>query len=214
MSSVAASTYRPDLQGLRALAVALVLVAHLDLGVLAGGFIGVDVFFVLSGYLITRLLVCEYQQEGRIRFARFWMRRLRRLFPALLCMLGVTYVLARLLLDPEAGLLRTASLGYAATWTSNLYFAFADFDYFSMTADKDLYLHTWSLGIEEQFYLIWPFVLVAGLGLAGRLRGDLGRAVLVAGILALAAVAGLLSILPWADEQPLLAFYMMPPRMS
>jgi peptidoglycan/LPS O-acetylase OafA/YrhL len=93
--------YRPDLEGMRAVAILAVIAAHAGVPGLAGGFIGVDVFFVLSGYLITGLLVQEHQANGRVDFAAFYVRRFRRLLPALLLMLGVSCVLARLLLSPD-----------------------------------------------------------------------------------------------------------------
>lgn len=153
--------YRPDLQGLRAIAIALVVFAHAGVKWLAGGFIGVDVFFVLSGYLITGLLIREYEQSGRILLARFYARRLKRLLPALVVMLVLTAVLTLRLLSNLEIRAQLASAPFAATWSSNLYFAWTTHDYFDELAARDLFLHTWSLGVEEQFYLIWPLLLLA-----------------------------------------------------
>lgn len=153
--------FRPDLQGLRALAIVLVILAHAHFDLFQGGFIGVDVFFVLSGYLITGLLVRELRQTERIRFIAFYSRRLKRLLPALTAMLVIVTGTAVWLLSDLESRTQLTSAPYAATWTSNLYLALVEIDYFNELAARDLFLHTWSLGVEEQFYLIWPaFLLV------------------------------------------------------
>jgi len=165
-------TFRRDLQGLRAIAILLVILAHTNLGILPGGFIGVDVFFVLSGYLITGLLLLELEQSGRIAFTRFYSRRLKRLLPALIFMLSISSGVAIWLLSGVEARAQLSSSPFAATWTSNLYFAFTTIDYFDELMSKDLFLHTWSLGVEEQFYLLWPVILLI-LFRAGRLQsGD------------------------------------------
>jgi peptidoglycan/LPS O-acetylase OafA/YrhL len=183
--------YRPALDGVRALAVAAVLLFHGGVAVLPGGFLGVDAFFVLSGFLITSLLLAEHEQTGRIRLAAFWGRRARRLLPALLVVLVVVAVVGRYLLpDVELGLLRgdaLAALGYVANWRM----IYRGSDYFTQTAAPSPLQHTWSLGIEEQFYWLWPLIVVGLLALGvTRGRRVLG-AVCVAGALgsALAAFA-------------------------
>lgn len=153
MTDTAAGHYRPELQGLRALAVTLVVLEHAGVRWLPGGFVGVDVFFVLSGYLITGVLVREHAATGRIAYGAFLARRLRRLGPGLAVMLVMTALAAGVLLTPAELVRRTASLPYAAAWVSNFWFALADKDYFAPAAGVDLFLHTWSLGVEEQFYL-------------------------------------------------------------
>lgn len=213
MGPTATLPFRPDLQGLRALAVALVVLCHLGVPAFAGGFVGVDVFFVLSGYLITGLLVAELQQRGRIGYAGFLARRLRRLLPALLVMIVVTLAAAGLLLSSYEFRIQTDSLLFAATWTSNLYFAFRDFDYFSALASRDLFLHTWSLGVEEQFYLIWP-LLLAGLVILARRLGQASQIERVLSVsLGLLAFASFALCIAWSDDRPLQAFYMMPARI-
>ena len=151
--------FRPDIEGLRAVAILLVVGAHAGIPWLSGGFIGVDVFFVLSGYLITRLLTDELTYTGRIQFIRFYARRFRRLLPALVVML-VTCTLLSAQLSPAAQQETQADAAAAAAlWGSNLLFAFARLDYFAAGSSENLFLHTWSLGVEEQFYLVWPLLL-------------------------------------------------------
>jgi peptidoglycan/LPS O-acetylase OafA/YrhL len=206
------SGHRPDIQGLRAIAVTLVVLGHLDVPGFAGGFVGVDVFFVLSGFLITGLLLREYEATGRIHYLRFLARRLRRLLPALLVMLAAVSLLGMLLLSEYELRIQSGSFVYAATWTSNLYFALSEFDYFSPLQARDLYLHTWSLGVEEQFYLAWPLLIYAGyraLSRHGRAPRSDARFIV---ILAAVAAASLALPLFWAKTQALLAFYSMPTR--
>ena len=169
--------YQPALDGIRALAVAAVVFYHTGVPGVGGGFLGVDAFFVLSGYLITSLLLAERARDGRIRLGRFWARRARRLLPALLAVLVATVVAGHFLLDPEAlGLLRAdafAALAYAANWRM----IFRGTGYAAATATASPLQHTWSLGIEEQFYLLWPLVVA---GLTARLAATGARRLLIA----------------------------------
>ena len=206
-------THRADLQGLRALAITLVVLAHAGMPGLAGGFVGVDVFFVLSGYLITRLLVREYYADGQIRWMAFIARRLRRLLPALLTMLTLVVLMAALLLSTHEFSEQTASAGYAATWTSNLFFAFTTFDYFAELHLRDLFLHTWSLGVEEQFYLFWPVFLLSFFAVAKRyVTSWNSRTLLLTSFGALFAGSFILSLY-WSSTMHLWAFYLMPSRI-
>jgi peptidoglycan/LPS O-acetylase OafA/YrhL len=179
-----AAGYQPALDGIRALAVAAVLAFHAGVPGLDGGFLGVDAFFVLSGYLITSLLLAERTRTGRIALLAFWGRRVRRLLPALLLLLVVVAVVSRFLLPgAEIGALRgdaLAALGYVANWRM----IHRSGDYFVATGGPSPLQHTWSLGIEEQFYLLWPLVVVL---LAGRRRVLLVLAVAAALASALAA---------------------------
>ncbi|MEW9571150.1 acyltransferase family protein [Rhodanobacter sp. Si-c] len=199
--------YRADLEGLRAVAILLVVAVHAGVPWLRGGFVGVDVFFVLSGFLITGLLVQEVSGTGRLRFAEFYVRRLRRLMPALLLMLLVVGVLAALLLAPAEQREQSSAAAMAALWLSNVHFAFARLDYFAPGTETNLFLHTWSLGVEEQFYLIWPALLVWLLGH----DGERGIARLKVGMLAV-LLASLATCVLLTYKAPQLAFYMMPMR--
>ena len=175
----------PALDGLRAVAVFGVLAFHGGMPWATGGFLGVDAFFVLSGYLITSLLVAEWEQSGRIDLPAFWKRRARRLLPALLLMVGVITLGARVLLPAEElRLLRgdgLAALFYVANWRMIV----RGGDYFAQTASPSPLEHTWSLGIEEQFYVAWPLLvsaLLVGTVVAGARRVPLRRAILLCAI--------------------------------
>ena len=163
----------PALDGIRAIAVALVLAAHGGVPGLSGGFLGVDVFFVLSGFLITSLLLDEIGRTGRIGLKGFWIRRARRLLPALVVMV-LSVVALRELFSPES----TASLreDTVATlfWMSNWVFVAQNTDYFSQGAPPSPLQHTWSLAVEEQYYVLWPLLIaavIAALGAIAYRRG-------------------------------------------
>ena len=169
------------LDGLRAIAVLAVLAYHAGFDQAQGGFLGVEVFFVISGYLITALLLAEHRQRGRIDPVRFWLRRARRLLPALFFLLAATLAVAVVLVPDEIARLRTdavAALGYVTNW----HLIAGDQSYFDTIGRPSLFMHLWSLAIEEQFYLVWPVVLavllMAGrrVGLALTLVGAVGSA--------------------------------------
>jgi peptidoglycan/LPS O-acetylase OafA/YrhL len=164
----------PALDGLRAVAVLAVLGYHAGLSWLPGGLLGVDAFFVLSGYLITSLLLAEWQRTGRIDLRRFWVRRARRLLPALLLVVLAVAVTGGWLVGATgtAGLRwdALAALGYVANWR----FALSGQGYFDHFTVPSPLLHLWSLGVEEQFYLIWPLLALLALWVAQR-RGRQGR---------------------------------------
>lgn len=152
------------LDGVRAVAVALVLADHGGLPGVAGGFLGVDVFFVLSGFLITSLLLDELGRTGRIDLRGFWIRRARRLLPALLAMV-LAVVAARMFFPPDAVTSLRDDAVAAFFWAANWAFVAQQTDYFSQGSPPSPLQHTWSLGVEEQFYLVWPLLLVAVVGL-------------------------------------------------
>ena len=203
--------YRGDIEGLRAVAILLVVAAHARVSWLAGGFVGVDVFYVLSGYLITGLLVQEIHETGDLRFANFYARRLRRLMPALLLMVAIVCVLGRLLLPAGEQLGQATAAASALLWISNFNFAFSNLGYFAPGADSNLFLHTWSLGVEEQFYTVWPLLVVLAMGAwqGAKRRPSAGR---LKWYFSVIFVLGLALSLYWTREAPQLAFYMMPSR--
>jgi len=147
------------LDGLRGIAVLAVVVYHADLGVLNGGFLGVDVFFVLSGFLITSLLLTEVLATGRIDRADFYVRRIRRLLPALVLVLLFTIVVTGLWV-PDAAFGVRRDLPWALTFVLNWSYLFFEQSYFINIARPPLLQHLWSLSIEEQFYVVWPLVLI------------------------------------------------------
>ncbi len=206
------AAFRLDLQGLRAIAVALVILGHMGVSGFAGGFIGVDVFFVLSGYLITGLLLQEQEATGRINYGRFLARRLRRLLPALLVMLTTVLLLSSIVLSAYEVRMQSGSFVYSATWTSNFFFAFVDRDYFSALTAEDLFLHTWSLGVEEQFYLVWPWLIALAFWLRPTNVSQKVLRSLPLVSLAVIFVVSLVLSLHWSTSKPLLSFYMMPSR--
>lgn len=156
-----ALTYSREIDGLRAIAVAAVVLYHAGLG--GAGFVGVDVFFVISGYLITALLLRERERTGRIDLADFYARRVRRIFPA-----GIAVILAVLACVPmlpesaKQGVI--ASAGAASLFGANVYFQLATGGYFTGDASQFPLLHLWSLSVEEQFYLLWPALVMLGAG--------------------------------------------------
>ena len=159
--------FRPDLEGFRGIAILLVLLCHARLPGAEAGFIGVDVFFVLSGFLITGLLVEESQRTGRIRLGAFYARRARRILPAAIVVLASTLLAAQLVLSP-LDLPRVADDALAASLSlANVRFALDATNYFAPGAASPV-LHYWSLGVEEQFYLLWPVLLLLAARLGGR----------------------------------------------
>ncbi|EAP97708.1 lipopolysaccharide modification acyltransferase [Janibacter sp. HTCC2649] len=168
----------PGLDGLRAIAILAVLAFHLDPRWVPGGFLGVDVFFVISGFLITTLLVREHERNGRVDLRGFWTRRARRLLPALLVLVPSTILLARLVETDLLVGIRRQAVG-ALTFTSNWLEIGAGSDYFHSTAPQ-LLMNLWSLAVEEQFYLVWPVVALVLLRLAPSSRARAGVAVALA----------------------------------
>ncbi|WP_163338727.1 acyltransferase family protein [Desulfopila sp. IMCC35008] len=152
--------YRRDIDGLRCFAVVSVLLYHLSPQLLPGGFTGVDIFFVISGFLITRLLRSDIEQN-RFSLARFYSRRIRRIFPALFTVLFATFIFALIALEPNAYSRFMEEFRFASLQISNFTFS-KELDYFAPGNELSLLLHTWSLGVEEQFYLFWPLLLFTG----------------------------------------------------
>lgn len=198
---IVAWTYRPALDGLRSLAVYLVLFFHAGLAVFKGGFIGVDLFFVLSGFLVSNVILSEIDQTGRLALGKFYARRVRRLLPAAVAVIVATS-LVFLLVTPLVHRLpfvrdAQSALLYAANWN----FLFKSEDYFSTDVQGSPFLHFWSLSVEEQFYFVFPVLLLL-LALAGRRR----RWVLPAGV-AILFTASLTAQVVWARVNPNWAYY-------
>ncbi len=205
-----ATTQRPEIQGLRAVAVLLVLLFHLWPHHLPGGYIGVDVFFVISGFLITSLLVREVERSGRVSLRNFWARRMRRLLPAAYLVLAVSAV-GVLLLEPRlvwpqffreilaAGL-------YVVNWT----LALDSVDYLQASNTPSPAQHYWTLSAEEQFYVIWPLLVLLGLWLA--LRWHRSRRGTLLGVLATAVVASFVYSLWITGHNASWAYFVTPAR--
>jgi peptidoglycan/LPS O-acetylase OafA/YrhL len=160
ISPAARPSFRPDIEGLRAVAILMVVCFHAGIPWLRGGFVGVDIFFVLSGYLITELLVVEVERTGSIDFGRFYARRIRRLLPASLLITVCTLLVGFAVLSPIEMVNLSKSAIATAAYASNVRFMLQSTDYFSANVDTNPLLHTWSLAVEEQFYLVWPLLVL------------------------------------------------------
>ncbi len=193
--------YRADIDGLRAIAIATVLLDHLDVPGTSGGFVGVDVFFVISGFLITTL-IAEAQAAGRFSLAGFYERRMRRIFPALFVVLVATLLAGFALMTPADYEDLGKSAAAAAISGANLFF-WSSSGYFAPDADRLALLHTWSLAVEEQFYLLFPAVMI-GLAAAPRLP----RRAVLAALAVLSFAWSVATSARWPDA----AFYLLPAR--
>ena len=169
-----ADGFRPDLEGLRAVAVVLVLLYHGSVPGVAGGYVGVDVFFVLSGFLITGLLLREAARTGTISLTSFYARRARRLLPASALVLLVTVIASAILMPPLRVPDVAGDATAAALYVSNIHFALQATDYLQAELAPSPILHFWSLSVEEQFYVFWPALVLLVVRLS-RGRRDLGR---------------------------------------
>ena len=153
--------YRPSLDGLRAVSVMAVVLYHADVSWMPGGFLGVEVFFVVSGFLITALLIDERHHSGAISLRQFWIRRARRLLPALYLLLAVVSVASMLVYRDAAGRMGGDVLA-ALVYVSNWWQIFLNESYFAQAGRPPLLQHLWSLAIEEQFYLVFPPLFALG----------------------------------------------------
>ena len=196
--------YRPDIDGLRAVAVIAILIFHFDESWLPGSFVGVDLFFVISGFLITSLIVAE-RSAGTFSFSGFYARRVRRIVPALAVVVVATLIAGHFLLTPNH-LQELANSAIAAMlFVANVFFAYGvDTGYFADDASSKPLLHLWSLGVEEQFYLLWPLAVGALLAVRLSTQGKF--------VTALIATALALALSEWLTRFPIFAFYMLPSR--
>jgi len=153
------TTFRPEIAGLRAIAVALVILFHLKVEAFSGGFVGVDVFFVISGYLITRNILKDAAADT-FSIGRFYARRTRRIFPALIFTVALTYIIGALWCSPLMFLNIAKESTHALLSISNIQYWRESYKYFAPTSDELALLHVWSLSLEEQFYLVWPIFIV------------------------------------------------------
>lgn len=203
--SASAQDFRPDIEGLRALAVAGVVAYHFGLTALPGGFAGVDIFFVISGYLITRQLVAEISDTGRLDLLRFYARRARRLLPAALFVIAATLAVGAVILSPEEQALYSKGAMFASAYMINLWLIRWSFDYFANDATSNPFIHYWSLSVEEQFYLAWPALLILAAWLKPGKRAIM-LAIAAVGVASFILCAWLTSVSqPWA-------FYFSPLR--
>ena len=193
--------YRPDIDGLRTLAILPVLFFHAGVPGLSGGFVGVDVFFVISGYLITSIITREIG-EDRFSILTFYERRIRRILPALIAMIGAAMVATAIFYFPSDFRLVPKTVLAALLFCSNILFYF-DSNYFATSAHTKPMLHTWSLAVEEQFYILFPIFLILIQRYASRWRTP--------AIVAIAGISLALSILA-VRMRPDFAFYMLPTR--
>jgi peptidoglycan/LPS O-acetylase OafA/YrhL len=197
-------TYRPDVDGLRAIAVLSVLLFHFEIGPLTGGFVGVDVFFVISGYLITAIILREIE-SGQFSLLGFYDRRVRRILPALVAVVVASLIAGYFLLLPGDYRDLGSQAAYAVFGAGNFYFLL-NTGYFDQAADLMPLLHTWSLGVEEQFYLGWPIALY----LLAR-RSNNSRAMIAGSLALLIAVSFAWSVYAVSTDAPV-AFYMLHTR--
>jgi len=153
--------FRPDIEGLRAIAIVAVLLCHAGVPFLAGGYVGVDVFFVISGFLITGLLVRELEGTGTISLRGFYARRAKRLLPLSVVLLATVGVLSMILLSPLRNTEVAGDIIASALYVANWHFAAQSVDYFAQGLEPSPVLHLWSLAIEEQFYVVWPGLMLA-----------------------------------------------------
>ncbi|MGE5409094.1 MAG: acyltransferase family protein [Syntrophothermus sp.] len=203
--SVKTGGFRTDIEGLRAVAIVAVVLCHAGIPLFAGGYVGVDVFFVISGFLITRLLLGEMGRRGTISLPRFYARRAKRLLPLSALLLGSVAVASMVLLSPLRAVEVSGDIVSSALYMANWHFAAQSVDYFAQGLEPSPVLHLWSLAIEEQFYLAWPALLL-GVTWYQRRRGRRVR-----GILWLALVlvfAGSLALgISFTQDQPAAAYF-------
>ncbi len=191
--------FRPDVEGLRAVAIVLVVLYHAHAGLAPGGYAGVDVFFVISGFLITGQLVRELRTAGRISFLAFYARRARRILPAAMLTVIVTAVASGLLLNPLAARRALDDLLSAIYFGANVHFAAQGADYFNAGLSPSPIQHFWSLAVEEQFYIVWPLLLFVSsliwLGVRRRSRREQARRPVMGAVTVVLAILAAISLM-------------------
>ncbi|NHA70187.1 acyltransferase family protein [Phycicoccus flavus] len=207
-----APRFRPDIEGMRAIAIGLVVVYHAGVSGLPGGFVGVDVFFVISGFLITGLLVREVTSTGRVSLARFYARRAKRLLPATGLVLVTTVVLTWLTVSAVRWRDFGLDIVSAATYVVNWRLAARSVDYLAEDVGASPVQHFWSLAVEEQFYIVWPLLLVLLAWLLRRRPGLRPRRVMAVGI-ALVIVPSFAYSVYLTSVSPATAFFVTPTRL-
>jgi peptidoglycan/LPS O-acetylase OafA/YrhL len=204
--------FRPDIEGLRAVAVVAVVLYHAGIPGTAGGFIGVDVFFVISGFLITGLLWREISTANTVALGHFYGARARRLLPAAATVAVITAIGAAIVLPPLQARSVFVDGIASALYVGNYRFAVQGTDYLNADMPSP-FQHYWSLGVEEQFYLVWPVLIIATAWLIGRVRrGTAAQAWPYAVVLALVAAASLATAVLWTRVSPPWAFFSLPSR--
>ncbi|MEO8335183.1 MAG: acyltransferase family protein [bacterium] len=203
--------FRPDIEGLRAVAILFVVLFHAGVPHTGGGFLGVDVFFVLSGFLITGIIVDEVARTGSLSLVNFWARRARRLLPAATFITLVVLVGNAIVLSPFEQITRADTAKAFAVYGSNILFAVRSTDYFGGSATRDPLLHTWSLSVEEQFYLFFaPMLLLLAIWTRKHGHTVFRRNLTVATILL--SLVSLVGCVLLVRRYPVIAFYILPPR--
>lgn len=194
--------YRPDIDGLRMIAIVPVVLYHAGVPWLPGGFIGVDVFFVISGFLIAGVLLGDLT-SGRFSLIGFYERRARRILPALFMVLFASFVAGYFILSPENLLDMSQAATATVLFSSNFWFSWTTSNYFADYAEFEPLLHTWTLGVEEQFYILFPLLLW------GLFRGP-GKVALPV-VMGLTVVSFIVSIID-TESNPAASFYLLPSR--
>ena len=195
-----------QIQGLRALAALLVTLFHAKW--VSGGFIGVDIFYVISGFLITGLLIREIERTGTINFKEFYARRFKRLLPTSFFVLAITAVFSWLLIPATMRSSLGRDIIAAGLYVSNYLFAWWQADYQNLDATPSPVIHYWSLAVEEQFYLLWPLLILLFFVVATKLKKKIALTVLVAAVTALSFVFSIYQ----TETSPIWAFYSLPTR--
>lgn len=197
--------HRSDIEGLRAISILLVVAYHSGFSLFSGGFIGVDVFFVISGYVITATIVKEIEKTGTFSFVSFYSRRAKRLLPAAVLMTAGTVIFSFAFLSPLATKEITKSAIAALSFTSNMWFAVLSSNYFGPNTAENPLIHTWTLSVEEQFYLFWPLLIFFSIKFLAKKRHHISLIITVSIVSLVACIALTPTAQPWA-------FFSMPTR--